>query len=62
MTIRQSYGDAGGEPAMPPPAAVQTRHNDGKAPERPLSGRFWVLAPSDDEDEDDRPGGDLPAS
>jgi hypothetical protein len=46
-------GDAGGDLATPAPAADRIRLNDGKAPEHPLEGRFWVLAPSDDEEEDE---------
>ncbi|KAM0842343.1 hypothetical protein ACQ4PT_058412 [Festuca glaucescens] len=57
MTVRQgsgdAVGDAGGDLATPAPAAVRLRLTDGKAPEHPLEGRFWVLAPSDDEDEDE---------
>jgi hypothetical protein len=66
MTVRERAGDAGdatgdtggeigvagGEPLTPSPAAAQPQLNCGRGLERPV-GRFWVLVPSDDEQEDE---------
>ncbi|KAM0930682.1 hypothetical protein ACQ4PT_000783 [Festuca glaucescens] len=53
MTVRGETGDAGGDPATPPPATVQARSNGGVSPERLLGGRFWVLESSDEEEDGD---------
>jgi hypothetical protein len=53
MTVRLCSRDADGDLATPAPVTARRRLFDGITPEHSLGGRFWVLSPSDDEDEDD---------
>ncbi|KAM0849117.1 hypothetical protein ACQ4PT_053932 [Festuca glaucescens] len=53
MTVGEAFGDREGDLATPTPAKVQRGRDDCRSPERHLGGRFWVLQPSDDEEDSD---------
>ncbi|KAM0865350.1 hypothetical protein ACQ4PT_043338 [Festuca glaucescens] len=51
MTVGDSTGDAGGDLATPTPVIVRTAGKVDGSPEWLRGSRFWLLQPSDDEEE-----------